>query len=93
MIINFCLYGIICLMLIFSVRSGHSWMVTVSLTWVCTNLDGPLVLLPIFLGFHFFLKYHLLGSIITAPSFLVVSHEVLMDKMFSFLCDGVPICN
>ena len=28
-----------------------------------------------------------------APSFLIFSHEVLMDKVFSSLCDGVPICN
>ena len=28
-----------------------------------------------------------------APSVLIFSHEVLMDKMFSSLCDGVPICN
>jgi hypothetical protein len=28
-----------------------------------------------------------------APSFLIFSHEVLMDKMFSPLCDGMPICN
>jgi hypothetical protein len=46
-----------------------------------------------FFRLTFFLKDHLLGSIIIAPSFLVFSHEVLMDKMFSSLCDGVPIHN
>ncbi len=35
----------------------------------------------------------MLWSVIIAPSFLVFSHEVLMDKMFSLLCDGVPIHN
>ncbi len=40
-----------------------------------------------------FLEYHLLWSVIVAPSFLVFSHEFLMDKMFSSLCDGVTICN
>ncbi len=59
------------LILILSVRPGLSWMVTVLLTWTCTILYGPLVLLPNFLGFHFS-KYHLLGSIIIA-SFLVFS--------------------
>jgi hypothetical protein len=47
---------------------------------------------PIF-RLPFFLKYRLLWSVIVAPSFLVLSHEVLMDEMFSSLCDGVPICN
>ncbi len=28
-----------------------------------------------------------------APSFLIFSHEVLMDKMFLSLRDSVPICN
>ncbi len=28
-----------------------------------------------------------------APSFLIFSHEVLMDKVFLSLCDVVPICN
>jgi hypothetical protein len=46
-----------------------------------------------FFRLPFFLKYHLLGSIIVAPSFLVFSHEVLMDKMSSSLFDGMPICN
>ncbi len=93
MIINHCLYGIICLILILSVRPGLSWMVTVPLTWTCTILYGPLVLLAIFFTLPFFLKYHLLWSIIIAPSFLVFSHEVLMDEMFLSLCDGMPICN
>jgi hypothetical protein len=39
-----------------------------------------------FFRLPFFLKYHLLGIIIVAPSFLVFSHEVLMDKMCSLLC-------
>ncbi len=35
----------------------------------------------------------MLWSIIVAPSFLVFSHVVLMDKVFSSLRDGVPIYN
>ncbi len=80
------------LILTLSVRPGLSWMVTVPLTWTCTILYGPLVLSPIF-QLPFFLKYRLLLSVIVALSFLVFSHEVLMDKVFSSLCDGVPIHN
>ncbi len=46
-----------------------------------------------FLRLPFFLKYHLLWSVIVAPSFLVFSHEILMDRVFSSLRDGVPIRN
>jgi hypothetical protein len=38
------------------VRTGLSWMVTVPLTWTCTILHAPLVLLPNCLGFLFFLS-------------------------------------
>jgi hypothetical protein len=93
LIINHCLYGIIRLILILSLRPGLSWMVTVPLTWTCTILYGPLALLPNFFRPPLFLKHQLLWSLILAPSFLVFSHEVLMDEMFSSLCDGMPICN
>jgi hypothetical protein len=53
----------ICLILILSVRPGLSWMVTVSLTWTCTILYGPLVLLPDFLGFHYFLSTICCGAL------------------------------
>jgi hypothetical protein len=59
---NHCLYGIICHVLILSVRPGLSWMVTVPLTWTCTMLYGPLVLSPNFLGFHFFLSTSCCGA-------------------------------
>ncbi len=52
-------------------RPGLSCMVAVPLTWTFTILYGPLVLMPNFLGFHFFLKHHLLGSIIIAPFFWI----------------------
>jgi hypothetical protein len=80
------------LRLILSVRPGLGWMVTVPLTWTCTICTDHLFFCPFF-KVSIFLKYHLLGSIIVDPSFLVFSHEVLMDKMFSSLCDGMPICN
>ena len=91
---NYSLYGITLLMLIRSVTPCRSSIVSVPFTCVWATLYGPLVRGPNLVGlYRFFNTLSLVDGIIMPATFLIFTHKVLINQVFSSLSDGVPVGN